>query len=120
VHDPRFSADDTAKVLEAFGAELPPEFIAFRKLLPFYNVTGDHLPADEMTATYDWEAANNPNFTEDFIPFYAVGNGDFLCLSKPAGRTSPVLYVAHDDPEVAVLHPSFSDYLRDAEWYSEH
>lgn len=44
VHDPRFADDDIAKIVEAFGTELPREFIAFRRLLPIYNITGDHLP----------------------------------------------------------------------------
>jgi len=116
--DPRFTDDDITNILDRFGTELPSEFIALRKLLPIYNITGDHLPAEEIFATYDWETANNPNFTKDFIPFYAIGNGDFLCISRSAGQSSPVLYVAHDDPEVAVLHPSFSGYLRDTEWFS--
>ncbi len=72
-----------------------------------------------MIATYKWETANNPNFTADFIPFYTVGNGDFLCLSRAAGSFSPVFYVAHDDPNVGKLHQSFSDYLEDPEWFSE-
>ncbi len=119
VPDPRFSDQDTAHILEYFGSDLPSEFIALRGLLPLYNITGDHLPADEMIAAYEWEIANNPNFTADFIPFYAIGNGDFLCLSKAAGSASPVFYVAHDDPEVDILHQTFSDYLHDTEWFTE-
>lgn len=119
VHDPRFTEQDTAELIAYFGNAFPPEFLVMRKLLPNYNITGDHFPAGEVIATYEWESKNNPNFTEDFIPFYGIGNGDFLCLSKAAGEKSPVLYVAHDDPEITKLHEDFSGYLNDPEWYSE-
>ena len=119
VPDPRFTPQDAAVMLAHFGDVFPPEFLVMRKLLPIYNITGDHLPVGEMIATVDWESKNNPNFTEDFIPFYGIGNGDFLCLSKSAGEKSPVLYVAHDDPEITTLHEDFSAYLNDPDWFSE-
>ena len=120
VPDTRFSPDDSNRLMAFFGNQLPREFIAMRSLLPRYNITGDHLPVDEMIRDYHWECENNPNFTPDHVPFYAIGNGDYLCLSRAAGPSSPVLYVAHDDPEVMILHPTFIDYLKDADWFSEH
>ncbi|MEI8021188.1 MAG: SMI1/KNR4 family protein [Schlesneria sp.] len=115
--DPRCAADDAATVVDFFGPELPDEFRSFRRLLPKYDIPGDHLPAQEMILDFEWESANNPNFTTDFVPFYAIGNGDYLCLSRKAGKASPVLYVVHDDPQIATIHLSFAEYLRDPEWF---
>ncbi|MEZ6041539.1 MAG: SMI1/KNR4 family protein [Planctomycetaceae bacterium] len=115
--DPRFATDDAEQLINHFGDVFPIEFNAMRALLPNYHIPGDHLPADEMIRDYEWETENNPNFTPDFIPFYAVGNGDYLCLSRSAGKISPVLYVAHDDPRVEALHDSFTEYLNDPDWF---
>ena len=115
--DPRFAADDEMQLINYFGDIFPTEFNIMRALLPKYYIPGDHLPADEIIHDYEWETKNNPNFATDFIPFYAVGNGDYLCLSRSVGKTSPVLYVAHDDPRVEILHDTFADYLNDPDWF---
>lgn len=70
-----------------------------------------------MEAVYRDECAVNPFFTSDYLPFYAIGNGDFICLSISACPNSPVLYVAHDDPEVDILSASFAECLRDTDWF---
>jgi len=117
VPDKRYSDDDTQQLIAFFRTDFPAEFVAMRASLNEFIIPGDHLPANEMIHDYGWEVENNPNFTEDFIPFYAVGNGDYLCLSRRAGKLSPVLYVAHDDPEMTTLHKTFADYLRDPDWF---
>ena len=113
----RYPADDVDRIIEFFGNTLPPLFLALRHLLRKYAISEDHLPANEMIRAYGWEVENNPNFTKDHIPFYALGNGDYLCLSRSAGPNSPVLYVAHDDPLVDTIHSSFGDYLKDPNWF---
>ena len=113
----RYPEGDTDRINEFFDSTFPPLFLAMRSLLRSYAIPGDHLPADEMIHDYGWECENNPNFTADFIPFYAVGNGDYLCLSRKAGASRPVIYVAHDDPTVDILHATFADYLMDADWF---
>lgn len=115
--DPRFAPDDAVRLIKHFGDVFPSEFRKMRAMLPNYHIPGDHLPADEIIHDYEWETENNPNFTTDFIPFYAVGNGDYLCLSRDAAPSSPVLYVAHDDPRVERLHDSFAGYLNDTDWF---
>jgi len=113
----RYPADDLERVIEFFGDSLPPLFLSMRGLLGKYAIAGDHLPANEMIHDYQWEVENNPNFATDHIPFYAIGNGDYLCLSRFGGTQSPVLYVAHDDPNVVTLHIKFEDYLTDTDWF---
>lgn len=113
----RYPDNDINRILEFFGNALPPLFLAMRRLLRGYAIPGDHLPADEMIHDYEWEVENNPNFTTDHIPFYAIGNGDYLCLSRSAATQSPVLYVAHDDPNIDTLRVKFDDYLTDTDWF---
>ncbi len=113
----RYPTDDVDRIIKFFGNTLPPLFLAMRRLLRYYAIPGDHLPANEMIHDYGFEIENNPNFTKDHVPFYAIGNGDYLCLSRSAGPNSPVLYVAHDDPIVDTIHTSFDDYLKDTDWF---
>lgn len=115
--DDRYEVDDLQRLKSYFGNQLPQSFLAMRALLPQYVIPGDHLPAAEMILSHEWETENNPNFTGDFVPFYAIGNGDYLCISRKAGQCSPVLYVAHDDPKIITIHDSFSAYLSDPEWF---
>jgi hypothetical protein len=113
----RYPVDDVDRIIKFFGNTLPPLFLSMRRLLRNYAIPGDHLPANEMIHDYGWEVENNPNFTKDHVPFYAIGNGDYLCLSRSAGPNSPVLYVAHDDPNIDSIHRSFDDYLKDTDWF---
>lgn len=115
--DDRYPSDDCERIERYFGCSLPAEFRALRSLLPRYTVEGDHMPPDEIEITYESECEHNPNFTRDHLPFYCVGNGDHICLSISACPDSPVLYVAHDDPEVSVLAPNFEAYLLDEDWF---
>jgi hypothetical protein len=101
-----------------FECRLPPELYDIRVLSARYHIEGDYLPADELLLTYDSELHNNPHWTEDFIPFLAIGNGDFLCVRRSEGADSGVYYVAHDDPDTRRLHASVTDYIHDAEWFS--
>ena len=113
----RYPETDLDRLVEFFGETLPPLFVVMRQLLRTHAILGDHLPADEMIHDYKFELENNPNFAADHIPFYAIGNGDYLCLSRSAGIASPVIYVAHDNPNSDILHTSFSDYLSDNSWF---
>lgn len=113
----RYAADDTERIWKFFKTTLPPLFVAMRAFLRTHAIPGDHLPADEMIHDYGFELKHNPNFKPDYIPFYAIGNGDYLCLSRAAGAASPVLYVAHDDPNTVTLHTTFADYLTDTDWF---
>jgi hypothetical protein len=113
----RYAANDTERIAEFFGTSLPPLFVAMRSFLRTHAIPGDHLPADEIIHDYRFELEHNANFKPDYIPFFAIGNGDYLCLSRDAGAASPVLYVAHDDPNTIKLHSTFDDYLVDTDWF---
>lgn len=100
-----------------FGCELPPELFHLQVLAARYCFHNDHLPATEILRCYDTELQHNQFWEADFIPFFAVGNGDFLCVRRSEGAESGVYYVAHDDPDTQLLHSSVGEYIRDAEWF---
>ncbi len=118
VSDPRAARMGVEAIEARFGCRLPEGFAAMRELIGVYRISGDHLPQDEVLHDYEWELKHNPNWTADFIPFYAIGNGDYLCFRRSECPQSAVYYVAHDDPEVQKLHRSFDDYLRDPDWFN--
>lgn len=109
------ASDDSVQIEAFFGCTLPPAFRMFRAFLPRYDFEGDHLALEEMQAVYEDEPVLH---THDFLPFYSVGNGDYLCLSLSACPESPVLYVAHDEESVTVVASSFEALLNDPEWWS--
>ena len=115
--DHRYPVDDCERIEHFFHCILPAEFRSFRALLPHYCVEGDHMPPDEIEVTYQLECEDNPNFTKDHLPFYCVGNGDHICLSISSCPNSPVLYVAHDDPQIHILAPSFERFLLNKDWF---
>lgn len=114
--EPLFSTVDQETIEQHFACSFPQVFWDFRNLLGKYWISGDHLPADELIMTYELEVKNNPNFTKDHIPFYAVGNGDYICFRKSRLPDSPIYYVAHDDPTESILHQTFEGYLKDSNW----
>ena len=82
-----------------------------------YHIQVEHLPIAEILFNYQSELENNPNWTEDLIPFYAIGSGDYLCVRRSEGKQTAVYYVAHDSPNIERLHASVADYIRDPEWF---
>lgn len=107
------------QALEAhLDCALPTELYQIRVLSARYHLEGDHLPVEEVRLTYDSELSGNPHWAADFIPFHAIGNGDYLCVRRSEGAQSGVYYVAHDDPHTRRLHASVADYIHDAEWFS--
>lgn len=106
------------KALEArFGCRLPTELYDLRVLDARYWILGDHLPIAEILTDYEFELRENPNWSEDFIQFYAISNGDFLCVRRSECPQSGVYYVAHDDPEIQRLHSCVADYFADSDWF---
>ncbi len=111
------SLADYSQIDAFFGCELPPAFQMFRTLLPSYEFSGDHLAFEEMRAVYESEVNLSEAFSPDHLPFYAVGNGDYICFSISAYPESEVFYVAHDEPKPFVIAPSFEALLDDSEWW---
>ena len=56
------------------------------------------------------------DWNPDLIPFLAVGNGDFFCLSASAGPESGVYYVDHE-ADTQQIAPSFAAWLERIEHF---
>lgn len=104
------------KIEKFFACSFPEEFWVLRSLIGKYHISGEHLSAEEIIITHEFETKQNSNFTQDHIPFYAVGNGDYVCFRKSRLPNSPIFYVAHDDPREVILHETFEGYVKDSGW----
>jgi hypothetical protein len=56
------------------------------------------------------------HWNADLIPFIAVGNGDFFCLSAAAGPQSGVYYVDHEGDTQRITE-SFDGWLERLEYF---
>ena len=100
-----------------FGCELPEELLHLRVIASRYWLGGDHLPISEIPVVQEQERRGSEHWNIDLVPFYAVGNGDNLCVRRSEGRQSGVYYWAHDDTVVLRLHDSVAAYIQDKEWF---
>jgi hypothetical protein len=112
-----FSPDDSKRIQERFDCALPEGFASMRAVIGIYRIEGGHLSVEEIIATCEAESAINPQWDGDFLPFYAIGNGDHLCLRRSECPNSAVYLIPHDEPGVTKLHDSFDEYLRDPKWF---
>jgi hypothetical protein len=105
---------------EALRASLnwtwPDEFFQFHRVVGEYWFEGDLLgvaqldDSDTIAVARDTEVEVG-NWPDDLVPFLAVGNGDYFCLSRREGGSSRVYYVFHEGRRVDVLHDSFANWL---------
>jgi hypothetical protein len=106
-----------------FNCSFSPEFVAFVELIVDYNLPGMLNVTREGRAngdpTVDWWYDREMGFGDwnaDLIPFIAVGNGDFFCLSASKGSESGVYYVYHEGEEEQ-LTASFQAWLEKLELF---
>ncbi len=100
----------------------PDDFFAFHNTVGDYWYEGDLLGvapidgSDTIAVARDAEVGLG-DWPEDLVPFEAVGNGDFFCLSRREGASSRVYYVYHEDRRIELLHESFADWLQRLDEY---
>jgi hypothetical protein len=109
--------DDGVRIEDYFGCSMPEGFTAMRALIGIYRIEGDHMPAEEMIAAFEAEKEINPTWEDDLIPFYAIGNGDYLCFRKSECPNSGVYFIPHDEARITKTHSTFSHYLNDPKWF---
>jgi hypothetical protein len=103
-----------------FGFNFPKEFRHFVDLMSEFSFPGEILNVgkgpnngnDRIVFTYDFERAENPAWNEDMIPFYAIGNGDYFCISRSGGPTSQVYYFYAEKDSFEVYSPSFDAWIQ--------
>ena len=105
-----------------FNCSFSPEFVAFVELIVNYNLPGMlNVTREGKTngnATMDWRYDHEMSFgtwNADMIPFIAVGNGDFFCLSAGKGAESGVYYVDHGADEEEEITKSFAAWIEQME-----
>jgi hypothetical protein len=108
--EPAMPPDDGVRIEDYFGCSM-------RALIGIYRIEGDHMPAEEMIAAFEAEKEINPTWEDDLIPFYAIGNGDYLCFRKSECPNSGVYFIPHDEARITKTHSTFSHYLNDPKWF---
>jgi hypothetical protein len=106
----------------SLGWTWPDDFFAFHGVVGEYWFEGELLEvapvddSDTIVVARDTEAGLG-GWPEDLVPFLAVGNGDYFCLSLREGRNSGVYFTRHEDRGVERLHDSFADWVRALDEY---
>jgi len=117
-----------------FKCDFANDLILFYEYIGNYRFFGELLGVvrlgniftrDTISVVYDHEMTNGA-WPSSMIPFYSIGNGDYICFSVLLGQHSPIYYVNHEDdqlyidPENAELEEIYSDFsawIRDCKTY---
>jgi hypothetical protein len=113
------SAMDWDRLRAKFGCDLGEDFRSFIELLAAYQFPGDVFNVssgrtngnDLIGTVYDTEVEIG-GWDHALIPFYAIGNGDYFCLSRNECPASPVYYYCHDSQTSERYADSFEEWVR--------
>lgn len=106
-----------------FGCRFPAEFRMLHDLMAKYMFEGDYLYVaptdgeDDVASVYNYEKSLERNWPVELIPFYSVGNGDYLCLKSSECPDTAVYYIYHEDDSVELIHESLAAWIQDPEWF---
>jgi hypothetical protein len=108
------------------GCDVPEAFVKFYDVLGEFRfegelleiaVDGDIRGPDTIGATREAEEQIG-GWPSDMLPFFAIGNGDYLCLSTTEGPCSRVYVVEHEDRTSKTIDDAFEMWLsRLAEYF---
>jgi hypothetical protein len=108
------------KLATHFGCQFPEDFVTFHEVvgrvwfegeLLRIGVDGELRGDDAIVSAYEAEKAIG-GWPEDMVPFYSIGNGDYICLSAREGAASRVFCVYHEDRRQEVLHANVEDWIK--------
>lgn len=114
--------EDWKRVENTLGIKFAEDFKDFIDLTSKYSFPGDILglegytESDTIDFTYKYEM-NDGDWDEDMFPFYSIGNGDYICVSRKESPNSPVYYVSHDDDEIEKESEGFGGWLNELPEY---
>lgn len=114
------SQRDWQQLEEKFGCTFGGEFRGFIHLMSKYQFPGEILNVstgrtngnDSIVIAYELEA-NQHGWAAEMIPFYAVGNGDYFCLSANECPASRVFYFFADRLVFEPYANSMEGWIRD-------
>lgn len=93
----------------------PKELKLFLTAVSDFTFPGDILigkpgTPDAIDTVYELEMSTGM-WNSDMIPFYAIGNGDYFCVSKQLGESSPIYYSYHDNGRIVEYADSVHTWL---------
>jgi len=97
------TVEDWRQLESRFGCRFGNEFKSFIALMSKYQFPGDILNVssgrtngnDSIELAFEYESQES-GWDANMIPFYAIGNGDYFCLSKEECPASRVFYYYAD------------------------
>jgi hypothetical protein len=113
------SSHDWQRLEAKFRCKFDDDFKIFMTLMSKYRFPGDLLNVssgrtngnDPIELAFDLEA-ELPNWDPKMIPFYAIGNGDYFCLSREECPASKVYYFYAERNEFEPYAASFADWVK--------
>ncbi|HWE95792.1 MAG TPA: SMI1/KNR4 family protein [Tepidisphaeraceae bacterium] len=114
------SFQDWQRLVVKFRCKFDEDFKIFMTLMSKYRCPGDLLNVssgrtdgnDSIELAFDLEA-ESPNWDQNMIPFYAIGNGDYFCLSREECPLSKVYYCYAERNTFEPYSGSFADWVKD-------
>jgi hypothetical protein len=106
-----------------FQCQLPPEFHDLQSLMCEYSFQGGFLRIaprpnkDDILTVCQVEPETGRSWSGDLIPFYDVGNGDYVCLKASECPASGAYYLNHEDDGLEKIHDSLEAWLKDPDWF---
>ena len=106
-----------------FQCELPSEFHDLQGLMCEYSFHGGFLRIaprrneDDILTICRVEEETGRPWPKDLIPFYDVGNGDYVCFMASECPSSRVYYLCHENGSLEKVHDSLEAWLKDPEWF---
>lgn len=120
----RPSGRDWINLERYFDISFPVNFKRFIDCMSFFVFPGEVFNVvsnsvnrnDSIKDVYIFEIKLG-TWPKDLVPFYGVGNGDYLCLSRLESEFSKVYYYNHEDQSYTAEYDSFDDWLLDLSDY---
>lgn len=114
------SMSDWTQIEKNFNCKFPTEFIFFIELMSEYSFPGDILNVssgktngnDTIQFTYDYEVKHG-GWKEGLIPFYNIGNGDYVCLLSNECPDTGVYYYSHEDGIIKQDATTFEEWIKE-------
>lgn len=108
------TAEDWESLEKKLNCRFCAEFISFINLMSkykfpgdIYNVKNDHNGNDMILDVYQYEC-QYPEWDENMVPFYEIGNGDYFCIHK---ENNKVYYFYADSLEFELYMDTFSEWI---------
>jgi hypothetical protein len=116
----RLVPGDWSRVAQVFGRRPPESFVVFIDLLSDYSCPGASLlgAATGQSEEGDFELAMDlekkmpTGWPHGLVPFWVIGNGDYLALDLRRPDCAPVVLRDHADGSVQEEFSDFESFLR--------